>query len=554
MERVLLTSSLTLPVYLYEQVIYFNDMLQYDVGPSGPDPRPVCRHASFGRGEVLLSLRRRNQVLRNVARDINAQGMKDFSCSDGRYEQAGIGCSLSTDPHDGPVFIGELHSGGPAALSGKIARGDRLVSINGTDVIDIKDTDRLAGPPNTVVSVGVRRHGHVEVVKLLRQSLPVEDDEAGGQSEVGVGISAQIIDAQCYITDLSPAGAAYFSGEITEGDMISAIDGQVLQENAPDRWLSRIRGREFSRVVLTVVSCRTGGAKDVYLIRRREYSGMLLAGKITYDAGLKECSSNDVKGIWGSTGVVRDALLDGSDDEFDFHGWSVAQEASEAINKVGARLGHVAQNAVASVGEHVGENKWNVLQFGSHVTGLVRGVTSAVSNVVQTAVSETQSRPRAATTISGGTLSQVFIRSGEDVEGLSINGVCYGSSEGGDVSEIKSDVTIKEIHTWKRQHSIRFIRIVFSDRSEISGGTRGEGAYKGLVINGSEFKIRSSSFRILDIELCSVQHGSNSSISYKTSQARRPPFNGQTGAARDTHTTHRGQHKVSLAWRVRWTY
>jgi hypothetical protein len=92
------------------QVIYFNDMLQYNVGVDGSDPRPVCRHVAFGRGEILSQLRRRNRMLVEHTRKVKASDMIRFHSEDGCVE-AGIGCSLASDPHLGTVYISSLYPG-----------------------------------------------------------------------------------------------------------------------------------------------------------------------------------------------------------------------------------------------------------------------------------------------------------------------------------------------------------------------------------------------------------------------------------------------------------
>jgi hypothetical protein len=55
-------------------------------------------------------------------------------------------------------------------------------------------------------------------------------------------------------------------------------------------------------------------------------------------------------------------------------------------------------------------------------------------------------------------------------------------------------IWLQEVHVWKQQHALRYIRILFSNNTEISGGVRGEGTYKGLVLNVSMYSCMHTHF------------------------------------------------------------
>lgn len=63
--------------------------------------------------------------------------MMTFTSEAGSIE-AGIGCSLASDPMLGPVYVASLHPGGAAALSGLVASGDELLKIDDMPVKEIE--------------------------------------------------------------------------------------------------------------------------------------------------------------------------------------------------------------------------------------------------------------------------------------------------------------------------------------------------------------------------------------------------------------------------------
>ncbi|KAJ1475923.1 hypothetical protein T484DRAFT_3137849 [Baffinella frigidus] len=169
------------------------------------------------------------------------------------------------------------------------------------------------------------------------------------------------------------------------------------------------------------------------------------------------------------------------------------------------------------------EQRWNALQLGSQVKG---AVWNAISSVVHPAVSTTR-------TFRGGQLDMIAIRSGADVDALVINGDTLGG--GGGHREARAvGVSIREMHLWKQAHAVRFLRIVFTDGSEISGGVRGAGAYKGLRFEDSGgFRVRYSESRVLDISVDPSTPGGGTSFNQSAAKADRPPS--QPAAAAGNH-------------------
>ena len=137
-------------------------------------------------------------------------------------------------------------------------------------------------------------------------------------------------------------------------------------------------------------------------------------------------------------------------------------------------------------------------------------------------------------TVGGGVVDEMVVGFSDlCVETLSVNGCEYGASllgfdgrktgaQGGtggvlgqeckeqrqrelvQVRAVKQQVM--QIHMWKegsgRDARIKYLRMVFADGSDLEAGVRGAGGvYKGLVLDGAPFRVRYSSFRVLDFEL-----------------------------------------------------
>ena len=134
-------------------------------------------------------------------------------------------------------------------------------------------------------------------------------------------------------------------------------------------------------------------------------------------------------------------------------------------------------------------------------------------------------------TVGGGVVDEMVLGFSDlCVETLSVNGCEYGASllgfegaltdaQGGtggvpgqeqrqrelvQVRAVKQQVM--QIHVWKegsgRDARIKYLRMVFADGSDLEAGLRGAGGvYKGLVLDGAPFRVRYSSFRVLDFEL-----------------------------------------------------
>ena len=254
--------------------------------------RPVRRHASCGRAEVLVALRERNAELRDgwwraqqeqqklqqvaqaewgsaarshalrascpsaaatrlhpagVGKGGLSKSSQGLGIGDGGG-LVGIGCCLEHDPLLGVVFISSVRPGGAAALSGKVAVGDVLVTVDGTAVLSLEDAaELLVGPDGSLVVLELLWRGKTACVAMVRQQtivLPPRDDhpapETGSEGIADAGVEA----------------------------------------DAPPQWRVSIGAEiDFVRGVPTLISMVEGGAavsSQGLQVRGREYGGFSL--------------------------------------------------------------------------------------------------------------------------------------------------------------------------------------------------------------------------------------------------------------------------------------
>jgi C-terminal processing protease CtpA/Prc len=213
----------------------------------------------------------------------------------------GIGASLQSD--DGYCKIREIVPGGPAARSGELKVGDRIVGVtqeNGefTDLVDMPlgqavkmirgqkgTTVRLTTIPATAANDTTRKT--ISLVRdeirptatALRPGEPLHQMESFGSvmdlSVVGIGASLRSDNGYCKIREIVPGGPAARSGELKVGDRIVG----VTQENGEftdlvDMPLSQavemIRGQNGTTVRLTTIPATAANdttRKTISLVR-----------------------------------------------------------------------------------------------------------------------------------------------------------------------------------------------------------------------------------------------------------------------------------------------
>ncbi|KAJ1475922.1 hypothetical protein T484DRAFT_1826557 [Baffinella frigidus] len=151
-------------------VVYFHDMEQRDVLTDSPGmPRPVRRHRSFCRSSALEQLRRRNKALREAKRKAQVEERSrieatlatahrpDTSSDD---KECSIGCRMGFNSLTGEVYVAHMEPRGAAGLSGSVALGDVLVSIDSVPVASVEDAaTRLLGRAATVVTLALAYAG-----------------------------------------------------------------------------------------------------------------------------------------------------------------------------------------------------------------------------------------------------------------------------------------------------------------------------------------------------------------------------------------------------------
>lgn len=126
------------------------------------------------------------------------------------------------------------------------------------------DADKLsqAGIDGTLKAL----HDPWTVYLTPKENAQLQEEESGQYS--GIGASLQKGDKGLVVTgvfDGSPAKAA----GLKAGDIITAVDGTSTKGQAIDVSVSRIKGKEGTKVTLTVVSKGGGAAKTLTITRRR---------------------------------------------------------------------------------------------------------------------------------------------------------------------------------------------------------------------------------------------------------------------------------------------
>jgi hypothetical protein len=209
------------------------------------------------------------------------QDVLPWQSDDGSDKHPGesIGCELAlrrTKQGDGEVYIKAMVAGGPAALSGKLAIGDAIAEINGTDPLDdssgsVQSLGKLTGgEKGTPVWLKIKGKGNEHVALLRQGQLALKPAPASGTT-AGLGFTFQDsktkegVDVK--VTEIKAAGAFWLASQggdapIVVGDIITHVDGKPATGQA-----TQFKGSPFSRILLAGRRGEDGVAFECNIVR-----------------------------------------------------------------------------------------------------------------------------------------------------------------------------------------------------------------------------------------------------------------------------------------------
>ena len=186
---------------------------------------------------------------------------------------ASVGLDLAVSSRRGVHVTRIVHSS-PAALSGSLALGDVIVSIDAKPVNDETGEEELraalAGEEGSPVwlEVSPAAGATVKMIVLVRQApLEPELDDITGElgfeavyHASGCRVVGHVEGGAAWLAALAhnsdaPAGARRF---IHEGNIIVGIDGSRLGGKDPEQMRKIMRGRAFERVALEALGSEDG--------------------------------------------------------------------------------------------------------------------------------------------------------------------------------------------------------------------------------------------------------------------------------------------------------
>ena len=171
--------------------------------------------------------------------------------------------------------VEEVRYGSPAHLSGTIALGDRILSIDGRKLMRPSDAELLAesGVLGSLALVellcGDREEERVSV-HLMRQEQGEEEEQEETRKEtagIGVKVSVKVEDGstKVRIVALTEGGAADLSQSLSMGDIMIGVDGASLAELSLKQIVNKFEGRAGTRTRILV--SREGSIHQASLIR-----------------------------------------------------------------------------------------------------------------------------------------------------------------------------------------------------------------------------------------------------------------------------------------------
>uniref|UniRef100_A0A2C9KCM0 Multiple PDZ domain protein n=1 Tax=Biomphalaria glabrata TaxID=6526 RepID=A0A2C9KCM0_BIOGL len=214
--------------------------------------------SSLKKSDSSVSNKSKGKHSKNPSEDLNhlrvVELEQDLSGSFGISVAGGLNSPIG----DAPVIIATLNPTGPAAMSGKLRAGDKIININGTStegmtheqVISALRADTkvvLHVVQGEAVSITGQRSRHVsgEVMDPKDMNVEVEEMEDDGQppqfKQITLnrgpdGLGFSIIgghgsphgDLPIYVKNVFNKGAAFEEGRLRRGDQILTVNGQPL--------------------------------------------------------------------------------------------------------------------------------------------------------------------------------------------------------------------------------------------------------------------------------------------------------------------------------------
>jgi C-terminal processing protease CtpA/Prc len=245
------------------------------------------------------------------------------ACKMERKRRVGLGVILSE--HDGGegFLIKKVKAGTASALSGKVFAADRLLSIDGTSLTGLEQSEieklvvRPAG--STSVCVLRRKDGSLDHVMLCRpeQSLQSEEcatavsededeDHLSDEPERPVGLGMVFLRPDGkggrIVKRKKEGSAADAHNNILPGDRCLTIDGQAI-ENLTDRELSDLNRGMIGSTAIVVLRSKSGMDKECVLKRCKPIFENIVEGcgsELSYDSSIASgLTSSDTSGRSG---------------------------------------------------------------------------------------------------------------------------------------------------------------------------------------------------------------------------------------------------------------
>ena len=196
---------------------------------------------------------------------------------------------LAVDGERGEVVITRIARGTPAHFCGRLAEGDRLISINGEPLastdLELWQAwwlDEDLGSPMwlKVAPYSARRTGETAEVCVVRcgEDALGQRTPSAGAREGCVGVEFDST-GSARVSHLEEGGAAWLAllkpaqipPPLLAGDVITIIDGDIVGEGGAARAKGLLSGPAFSRVHLSVA--RKGAVVRTVMVRSPQLTG-----------------------------------------------------------------------------------------------------------------------------------------------------------------------------------------------------------------------------------------------------------------------------------------
>jgi C-terminal processing protease CtpA/Prc len=214
--------------------------------------------------------------------------MSDQSVGSGN--KAGLGLTFVKPDGQPGVLVKRVKQGGAAAATGKLFPGDRVMQIDGQDLLQVTSrvlTSLVMGPEGSVSRLKViRPDGSLDDVAVLRGDVAVDPDSSSVHSDLrpepsidfsvcgesrrercGLGITFRPLDGLpgMVINRIKSNGPAVGTG-IEPGDRLLAVDGVSLESRSSSELSDILLGKEGSEARLHIQKAG-GGTCDVMVTR-----------------------------------------------------------------------------------------------------------------------------------------------------------------------------------------------------------------------------------------------------------------------------------------------